>query len=255
MGDKRSEVLLRTFLLVSFILIFMEFFLEENSTFKAFSIQHFWVVILCICFGTFLILFTKKQHKKFQSIIGNIFAFSIALAVVLGTLIKIYKGNFNFQEDLPLHLCSFLALAIPVLSVTKNFVVYEVFFFLIFAGTLQSIITPDEHNYLNFPFFRYWFVHAGLVIFMLFATFVYNMRPTIKSVGKSFLGMQIYMILMFAVNYFLGSNYFYTNRKPNATTALDLFGDWPQYVFIVELLVIPYFLLIYLPFYLSRKKN
>ena len=89
---------------------------------------------------------------------------------------------------------------------------------------------------------------------MMYATFVYKMRPTLKSVGKSFLGMQIYMILMFVLNYFLGSNYFYTNRKPNVATLLDVFGEWPQYVFIVELIVIPYFLLLYLPFYLTRKK-
>ena len=165
-----------------------------------------------------------------------------------------YKGDFNYQEDLPLHLCSFLGLTAPLLSLTKKIVYYEVFFFLVMAGTLQSVITPDEYNYLNFPFFRYWFVHAGLVIFMMYATFVYKKRPTLKSVWKSFLGMQVYMLLMFVLNYFLGSNYFYTNRKPDAATLLDLFGDWPQYVFVVELIVIPYFLLIYLPFYLTRKK-
>jgi hypothetical integral membrane protein (TIGR02206 family) len=233
----------------------MDFFLKENSNFSPFSMQHIGIVLCCIFFGTFLIVFTQRQSERKKHIIGNIFAFSISFTVVLGTSLKIYKGNFNFQEDLPLHLCSFLALVIPVLSVTKKFILYEVFFFLIFAGTLQSLITPDEYNYLNFPFFRYWFVHAGLVIFMLFATFVYKMRPTIKSVGKSFLGMQFYMILMFVFNYFMGSNYFYTNRKPNTATALDFFGDWPQYVIVVEILVIPYFLLIYLPFYLSRKKN
>ena len=81
------------------------------------------------------------------------------------------------------------------------------------------------------------------------------MRPSLKSVGKSFLGMQVYMVLMFVLNYFLGSNYFYTNRKPDAATLLDLFGDWPQYVFVVELIVIPLFLLIYLPFFISREKN
>jgi len=80
------------------------------------------------------------------------------------------------------------------------------------------------------------------------------MRPTLKSVGKSFLGMQAYMLFMFVLNYFLGSNYFYTNRKPNVATLLDLFGDWPQYIFVVELLVVPYFLLIYMPFYFTRKK-
>lgn len=235
--------------------MFMDFFLKENSDFSPFSMQHLWVVICCVCFGILLILFSKNQNKRRQDIIGNILAFSITLTVLLGTTLNIYKENFNFKEDLPLHLCSFLALVIPILSVTKKFVFYEVFFFLIIAGTLQSLITPDEYNYLNFAFFRYWFVHAGLVIFMLFATFIYEMRPALKSVGKAFIGMQIYMILMFILNYCLGSNYFYTNRKPSSATALDFFGDWPQYVIAVEILVIPYFLLIYLPFYLCKEKN
>jgi len=233
----------------------MDFFLKENNNFTPFSKQHLLVVLFFVCFGFLFIAISKKQNRKTQSIIGNIMAFSICFTVILGTLVKLYKGNFNPQEDLPLHLCSFLALVVPFLSVTKKFLYYEIFFFLILAGTLQSLITPDESNYLNFPFFRYWFVHAGLVIFMFYATFIYKMKPTLRSVGKSFLGMQIYMLLMFVLNYFLDSNYFYTNRKPNAATALDFFGDWPQYIFVVEVLVIPYFLLIYLPFYLTRKKT
>jgi hypothetical integral membrane protein (TIGR02206 family) len=233
----------------------IDFFLKENSNFTPFTLQHLGVALFFICIGTALILWAQKQNEKTKTRTGNLFAFSIAITIIFGTFLKIYKGEFNYQEDLPLHLCSFLGLTVPLLSLTKKFVYYEVFFFLVLAGTLQSVITPDEYNYLNFPFFRYWFVHAGLVIFMMYATFVYKMKPTLKSVGKSFLGMQVYMLLMFVLNFFLGSNYFYTNRKPDAATLLDLFGDWPQYVFIVELIVIPYFLLIYLPFYLTRKKN
>ena len=211
----------------------IDFFLNENNNFSPFSLQHLGVVVFIILFGTLLILWAKNQKQKIQFRIGNILAFSIAFTVILGILLKIYKGNFNYQKDLPLHLCSFLAIVNPVLSITRKFVYYEIFFFLITAGTLQSLITPDEYNYLNFPFFRYWFVHAGLVIFMMFATFIYKMRPTLESVRKSFLAIQAYMILMFSLNYFLGSNYFYTNRKPNAETALDLFGDWPLYIFVV----------------------
>lgn len=232
----------------------IDFFLKDNNQFIPFSAQHFGVVLFLIFCGVALILWAKKQKEKTQTRVGNLLTISIATTIIFGTFLKIYKGDFNYQEDLPLHLCSFLGLTAPLLSLTKKIVYYEVFFFLVMAGTLQSVITPDEYNYLNFPFFRYWFVHAGLVIFMMYATFVYKMRPTLKSVWKSFLGMQVYMLLMFVLNYFLGSNYFYTNRKPDAATLLDLFGDWPQYVFVVELIVIPYFLLIYLPFYLTRKK-
>jgi len=232
-----------------------DFFFKENSDFIPFTLQHLWLNFIILVLGFLLILWAKKQHKRTQIKLGNIIAFSISITVIFGTFLKIYKGNFNYQEDLPLHLCSFLALTIPILSTTRKFLYYEIFFFLILGGTLQSLITPDEYNYLNFPFFRYWFVHAGLVFFMMYATFIYNMRPTLKSVGKSFIGMQVFMLIMFVLNYFLGSNYFYTNKKPDAETLLDLFGDWPQYVFVVELIVIPYFLLMYLPFYLTRKKG
>lgn len=233
----------------------MDFFLKENNDFTPFTIQHLGVVSSLIIFGFLLLFFAKNQSKKRQILIGNVFAFCLSLTVIFATILNFYKGNFNYQKDLPLHLCSFMAIIIPVFSITRKLIYYEILLFLVFAGTLQSIITPDESNYLNFKFFRYWFVHAGLIIFMLYATFIYKMRPTIKSVAKSFLAMQIYMIIMFIINYFLGSNYFYTNRKPDAATLLDLFGEWPTYIFVVEIIVIPYFLLIYLPFYLVKKRS
>jgi hypothetical integral membrane protein (TIGR02206 family) len=232
-----------------------DFFFGENADFVPFSGQHILISAIVITFGTTLICWAKKQSKQTQFLTGNIIASSISLTVIFGSILNIYKQDFNYQEDLPLHLCSFLALIIPILSFTRKYIYYEIFFFLIIAGTLQSLITPSDYNFLNFTFFRYWFVHSGLVLFMLYATFIYKMRPTIKSVFKSFVGMQFYMILMFIINYLLGSNYFYTNRKPDATTLLDVFGEWPQYIFVVELIVIPFFLLIYFPFYLTRKKE
>ena len=231
-----------------------DFFFEENVDFIPFSEQHFWIIIILILFGISIISWSKRQTERIQIITGNIFAFSISLSVVFGSILNVYKPDFNYQEDLPLHLCSFLALIIPVLSFTRKYLFYEIFLFLILAGTLQSLITPTEYNYLNFPYFRYWFVHGGLVIFVFYATIIYDMRPTLKSVFKSFLGLQIFTAFIIVINYILGSNYFYTNAKPNTSTLLDVFGEWPQYIFVVEIIVIPFFLLIYLPFYITRKK-
>ena len=168
---------------------------------------------------------------------------------------NLYSPEFNYKEDLPLHLCSFLGLTIPILSLTRKYLLYEVYLFLILSGTLQSLATPTEYNYLNFYYFRYWFVHGGLVIFTFYATIIYDMRPTIKSVFKAFVGVQIYTAIMFVINYILGSNYFYTFAKPEATTLLDVFGEWPQYVIVVEMIIVPFFLLIYLPFHLIKKKD
>ena len=231
-----------------------DFFLKENADFAPFSLQHLYVILFLIIFGILFIKWAKRQTLKTQILAGNIFAFSISLVVIINIIFKIQKGNFDYQEDLPLHLCTFLALLIPIFSLTRKYLYYEILFFLVLTGTFQALITPTEYNFMNLPFLKYWLAHAGLVIFMLYATFVYKMRPTLKSVIKSYIGMQVYIVLMFGINYILGSNYFYTMRKPNGATLLDLFGEWPYYIFVVEIVIIPYFLLIYLPFYLTRKK-
>lgn len=232
-----------------------DFFFKQNSDFTPFTLQHVWILLFLTLFCIVLIKWAKKQSEKKQLLAGNILAFSISLSVIIGTLLKVYAGEFDYQEHLPLHICNFLALTIPIVSLKRKYLHYEIVFFLILTGTFQALVTPSEYNFMNFHFLRYWLVHAGLVIFMMYATFIYKMRPTFKSVIKSYVGFQVYMITMFIINYFLGSNYFYTNRKPDAASMLDLFGEWPYYVLIVNLIVIPYFLLVYLPFYLTRSRN
>ena len=232
----------------------IDFFIQENTGFTPFTLQHATVLLIIFIFGVVLIQWAKKQSEKIQIRTGNALAIFISSTVILEISAKIYLGKFDIQENLPLHLCNFFGLLIPILSFKRSYLHYELTFFLILTGTFQGVVTPVSFDFMNVYFLRYWAVHGGLVVFMMYATFIYKMRPTLKSVWKSFLGMQIYMVLMFTINYFLESNYFYTNRKPDAASLLDLFGDWPYYVLVVELIVIPYFLLIYLPFYLTRNK-
>ncbi|WP_317167402.1 TMEM164 family acyltransferase [Winogradskyella costae] len=55
------------------------------------------------------------------------------------------------------------------------------------------------------------------------------------------------------LNYALTANYVYLTEKPQSATIMDYFGEWPYYVIAGQLTLIPLFLLVYLPFYLSRK--
>ena len=133
---------------------------------------------------------------------------------------------------------------------------YEVLVFWIIGGTLQAVLTPDiPLGFPSFDYFRYWTVHLGLLIVIFYDTFVFKMRPKLKSVFKSFLALQIYVILMVVINKLLNSNYFYLNKKPESASILDYFGDWPWYIVVGQLIVIPLFLLIYLPFYLTQKRQ
>jgi len=150
----------------------------------------------------------------------------LSASVIIWTSIKIYLHSFDIKEDFPFHLCNILALLLPIFSITKNKAIYEIIFFWVLAGTSHSVITPDLVNgYPNFVFFKYWYVHAGLIIFIFYSTIVYGFKPNLKSVFKSFSALQVYILMMFLINYFTKANYFYTNRKPLVANALDYLGE------------------------------
>jgi len=231
-------------------------FLKDNQDFIVFGNQHMIALLFFTLFGILLIKLAKNWSKITQYKVANIFAFSLSFTVIIWTGLKVYVRGFDIQDDLPFHLCNFIALFLPIFTITRKKIYYDILLFWILAGTTHSLITPDLKNgFPNFVFFKYWYVHAGLIIFIFYATFILNFRPTFRSVIYSFLALQAYAILMFIVNYAVGANYFYTNFKPGGGSALDYLGEWPYYIFMVELILIPYFMLIYFPFYLTKEKD
>lgn len=221
-----------------------------------FSLQHLMVVTVFVIFGVTLISWAKKQSEPIQIKVGNYFAYALSISIIIWTILKILDRGFDINHDLPFHLCNFIALFIPIFSRTRKFLLYEILLFWILAGTSQAVITPDlKHSFPHYIFLKYWFVHAGLIVFILYATIIYKMKPTLKSVFKSFLTIQGYFVLMLIINKITDSNYFYISKKPEGATVLNYLGDWPYYIFSVELVLLPYFLLIYLPFYLTNRKK
>ena len=230
-------------------------FFKDNNAFVPYEQHHWYALIFFILFGFFLISFSRMYaSEKQQILIGKIFAVFLSLVVIAWTFIKYILDDFNVKTDLPFHLCNIIALSMPFYAFSRKKLIYEILLFWVFAGTFQALITPDVNNgFPHFTYFKYWFAHAGVVVFMLFATFVYKHRPTLKSVFKSFIALQIYVVFIFIVNQILDSNYFFINKKPDASTLLDLLGDWPYYILVAELIIIPFFLIIYLPFYLEKR--
>lgn len=219
------------------------------------SLQHLFPVFVGIVIGIILIYYAKnKCNSQQQKTIFNVLGAFISLTIIAFNIYIYSLGNYNISTDLPLFLCSFMALIIPVYTYYRKYWMYEILFFWILAGTLQGVITPDiAEGFPVFDYFRYWIVHIGLLIVMFYATFVFNNRPKFKSVFKSIIALQFYILIMYAINLILNSNYSYLNSKPEGASVLDYFGDWPYYIVVAQLVIIPYCLLIYLPFYIEDK--
>lgn len=221
------------------------------------SLEHLLPIIMAIFGGFLFITYSKKYtHIKQQQLRLNMLAIFVSLTVVIFHCYKISLGNYQVSTDLPLYLCSLLAIIIPIFTYFRKFWMYEILVFWIIAGTLQGVITPDiSEGFPSYDYFRYWVVHLGLLTIIFYATYVFNMRPKFKSIFKSFFALQVYVVFMVIINWILNANYFYLNEKPQSTSVLDYFGEWPWYIIIVQLIIIPYFMVIYLPFYLVSQNK
>ncbi|NRD21088.1 TIGR02206 family membrane protein [Winogradskyella eckloniae] len=221
------------------------------------SFQHIMPIVFACGFTVFLITYAKtkltatQQEKTIQYL-----GWFISITLISFHIYRIGFDNYNFKTDLPLYLCSLMALLLPIFTTKRKFWMFEILVFWIIGGTLQAVITPDiTTGFPSFDYFRYWIVHLGLLSVIFYFIVVFKMRPNLKSVFKSFLALQGYVLTMVALNYVLDANYFYLNEKPKSASILDYFGEWPYYILVVQLSVIPLFLIIYLPFYFLGKSK
>jgi hypothetical integral membrane protein (TIGR02206 family) len=218
------------------------------------SMQHLLPIIFAIGFTIWFIKYSNRNFNDIQKQrVIHVLAIVVSITLLAFHVYRMLFDNYNFKTDLPLYLCSLMALLIPIFTYYRKYWMFEILLFWIIGGTLQGVITPDiTEGFPSFDYFRYWVVHLGLLSIIFYFIFVFKMKPKLKSVFKSFLALQIYVVLIVFLNYLLEANYFYLNEKPKSASVLDYFGEWPYYIIVAQLIIIPLFLLIYLPFRLKK---
>jgi len=228
---------------------------EVNTSVAIGSIQHIAPLLFALVYTVGFIFYAKRNFTASQQEKAvHYFAWFVSLTVIIFHVYHMVFETYNFKTDLPFYLCSLLAIIIPIFTYYRKYWMFEILVFWIIGGTLQGIITPDiQEGFPSFDYFTYWITHLGLLIIICYVIFVFNMKPKLRSVFKSFLALQVYVILMMLLNYCLDANYFYLNEKPKSASLLDYFGEWPYYILVAQLIVIPSFLLIYLAFRLEKE--
>jgi len=214
------------------------------------SLEQLIPIVVAILVSIFLINYSKRQFSSKQKhALLHAVGVCVSLIIIVFHLYYIIIEAYNFKTDLPLFLCSFMALIIPIFTYYRKYWMYEILLFWIVAGTSQAVITPDiPEGFPSFNYFRYWVIHLGLLFIIFYATFVLGMRPKLQSVFKSIAALMLYMAVMMCLNYLLDANYSYLNYKPESASVLDYLSDWPWYLLQVGAILIPYFLLIYVLF-------
>jgi hypothetical integral membrane protein (TIGR02206 family) len=223
------------------------------AEFHIFSIQHVGMLFLLAAIATVLIrkgMHADDEHRVSLAIkiAGVVFSFEIIEALVLGV-----QGQYDYRTDLPLFLCDLSAVMLPFVVYRKNRKWIGILYFWSMAGTLQALITPDlEQGFPSFEFFRYFAMHGGIVIAILYIIIVFKIRIHWKDLVQAVLYAQVYLVCIHIINQVIQTNYGYTIQKPPGPTILDYFGAWPWYILWGEVLMLVLFLLLLLPFILFK---
>ncbi len=118
------------------------------------------------------------------------------------------------------------------------------------------MLTPDLLLGFPHPSFIHFFIGHGLILLgVLYATLVFEFRPTLGSVARAVSAALLMMLLIAPINLLLDTNYMYLCEKPLQTTLLEFMGPWPWYIISLVVIGTLVMLLCYLPFVIIRKLN
>ena len=231
----------------------------KDYIFQTFSFEHIIYIFICSAIWFLLPFIGRNYASKSQQR-------NIALALISVTLLqeflhyfyKINLNSFNPAQDISLHMCGFSLFISCYALYTRNQTAFELAFFWGIAGALQAIITPDPTRFYFGYISTLWsFLSHGLIILNVFwMIFVFDMRCRKYSLLNTVLITNGAIFVVGIINKLIGNgaNYWFICEKPSGENPA-LVGEWPYYLITFQLAGILFMMLIYLPMWISVKRN
>lgn len=171
-----------------------------------------------------------------------------------------FAGGRPLSQGLPMQLCDWATVTIVVALLTDRQAWYELSYFWGLAGTFQAILTPNlQVSFPDLRFVSFFVAHCGIVVGVLFLTFVERLRPRPGSILRTMAWSEMYLAAALAVNDLTGENYGFLTHRPEGASLLDYFSDHHTlYLLEMNLLALVFFLILYAPFWaydLSRGRK
>ncbi|MDP6339434.1 MAG: TIGR02206 family membrane protein [Candidatus Marinimicrobia bacterium] len=232
-------------------------YLNSYENFELFGPSH-WTAIFLFLFLVFWLPWYGKNYlnPNQQNRVGYVMGVLIFINYPIWVLLESLGGSFDIALHLPFQLCRFANLLMPLVMIKRNFRTFEILYFWGLSGMLQGMMTPDiVQDFPHFHYFRYFVGHHLLVVALIYAVVVYDMKPTLNSLKKAFIALNIFLAVALFANILLDANYFWIMEKPPMASLLDYMGPWPWYILAGEFVALAHFGFAYLLFLWIEKRK
>ncbi len=232
-------------------------FFGPDASFRAYGAQHGVVLVIAAVVFGLAARYARRGDAARQQRMGNVFGWLPLGVWATFNVFRSITGDWTKQVDLPLNLCPLMAFVLPfVLTRVRSHRAFEVAYFFVLAGCIQALLTPNlREGWPHYEFVRYWLLHVSLVWAVLYAIVVYGERPTMRGLGLAAAAFVAYIAVVKAINTGIGTNYAFTQRKPDTASLLDHLGPYPLYIFTGTLMALALFVLVYAPVALAGHRQ
>jgi hypothetical integral membrane protein (TIGR02206 family) len=221
----------------------------KEYDFEMFSVSHFVIIALLILGSFFIFLFKDKLKDKKWRRAEVAVGISLIVIEVSYHLWMVVNDMWDVSHGIPLELCSISLILSVLLLLTRKKVIYEILLFTALLGASQAIFTPLlNFDFPHFRFFHFFYTHLMMIWVVFYFTWVQGYRPTIWSVVKLFVFLNVLMPIIMLINKAVDGNYMFLSHKPNSASLLNLLGPYPWYILSMEFLLITLSLIVWLIF-------
>lgn len=221
----------------------------ENYKFTMFATSHLIVLGLLVAAAVTMFFLRKRLTETRQRKLEMGTAITLIVMESLYHIWMYANGFWRAYDSLPAGLCSISLILAVVLLLTRKKVVYDILLYTGLLGATQALATP--YLFYDFPHFRFihfFYTHMMMVLVPLYFTWVKGFRPTIKSVLRLIIFLNLLMPIVMLINKLTGGNYMYLSHKPETASLLDVLGPYPWYILSLEGLLVSLSLLLWLLF-------
>jgi hypothetical integral membrane protein (TIGR02206 family) len=224
------------------------FSMNAPPVFQPFHLQHLITLGILILLGYLIVRVSKTATPKRRAWMGRLLAV-ILLGYAAVTYVQLgLAGQLSLDFALPLELCHWVLISCFVTLLRPNQTASEIAYFWGFAGTLQATLTPDiNRGFPSWEYLEFFWSHGATLLAVVFIIVREGFRPRKGSPVRMLLLLNLYGVVVGAIDWYFHWNYGYLCSKPAEPSLLDYLGAWPWYILSAEGIAFGSFVLLDLP--------